>query len=206
MKRICLIIICAFITHISLGQQIPELGLTIVHINGTDKNITAEVKPLKTDPIPDPASYYYWYGAGIIHQTQGGYSGKLLNGKYNEYYLDKNLKEQGTFRKGLMDGIWKDWDDNGNVQELYTYHNGEKTGMFNLYDEKGTLIQKGNYHKNQLDGKITFYNKDGVKVVKYKDGKVVPPPAHKLGDKFKFVKKIFHKKEKPNKPADKPRH
>lgn len=205
MKKL-LFIICLSITHTLFAQQIPELGISMVHITGNDKNIIAEVKPLKSDPSSNPSSYYYWYSAGIIHQTQGGYSGKLLNGQYNEYYLNKSLKEQGAFNKGLMNGVWKDWDENGNLEELYTYHNGEKTGLFNLYDEKGAITETGTYNKNQLDGKITFYSKEGTKIVKYKEGKVVPPPTHTFWDKFKSVNKIFKKKEKTAKPADKTIH
>jgi hypothetical protein len=207
MKGILLIIIGLFTTHVSFGQRIPETGITVVHINTADKNIVAEVMPLKSDPTPDPSNFYYWYGAGTIHQTQGGYSGKLLNGKYSEYYPSKNLKEQGSFKKGLKNDVWESWDENGNLKELYTYRNGEKTGLFNLYDEKGARTQTGTYNKNLLNGKVTFYTKDSTKIVRYKDGKIVPSSAHKFPGSIKFINKIFHKKEKadkfPVKPKDK---
>lgn len=206
MKKILLIIICIFITQVSFGQQIPEVGVTVVHLNTVDKNIIAEVYPLKSDPTPNPSNYYFWYGAGTIHQTEGGFSGKLLNGKYSEYYPNKNLKAQGSFKKGLKNDIWKSWDENGNLKELTTYHGGEKTGLFNLYNEKGELIQTGYYKNNQLNGRVIFYNKDSVKVVRYKDGKVAPSSAHKFPGSIKFINKIFHKKGKADKSPVKPKH
>jgi len=57
--------------------------------------------------------FYYWYEANEIHMTQGGYSGKLLNGVYTEYYKNKNLKTQGGFKNGLKDGHWKSWNTDG---------------------------------------------------------------------------------------------
>lgn len=187
MKKV-LLIIYLFVARLVFGQQIPETNIA-VHISNNDKTIVAEVRPLKSLPTPEPSNYYYWYSSNVIHQTQGGYSGKLLNGTYNEYYPNKNIKEQGAFNKGLKNGTWKSWDDNGNLKQLFTYCNGQKTGPFSIYNETGLLVQSGKYSNDQLDGKITFYSKDSTRVVTYKNGKTVMASQHHFWDKFNFLKK-----------------
>lgn len=160
------------ITASAFGQKLPEVGMN-VRIIENNRTIVAEIRPSGSDPAIDVASIYYWYGAGLIHQTQGGYSGKLLNGIYKEYYLNKNLKEQGTFIKGLKQGTWKAWSETGKLQQLFTYKHGLKSGTFNLYDDEGNLIKTGNYAHNQLNGKVTGYDKGAANIVVYKNGQVV---------------------------------
>ena len=67
---------------------------------------------------------YYWYDANQIHMTQGGFSGKLLDGLYAAYYRNKNLEEQGNFKKGLKTGIWKKWRADGSLESTTQWNHG----------------------------------------------------------------------------------
>ncbi|GAB3909915.1 toxin-antitoxin system YwqK family antitoxin [Mucilaginibacter boryungensis] len=190
-------ILLLLIPRILLAQKLPEIG-TNVRIIESDKTIVAEIKAVNSTPSMNPEKIYYWYGSNNIHHTQGGYSGHLLNGAYNEYYLNKNLKEQGTYTKGLKSGVWKSWSENGALKQLFTYNKGVKSGPFYLYDDLGKVTQAGNYDENELEGKVKFYSKDSVAVVKYKHGKPMPNQHIKsFWDKLNFLKKHPKTTEKP---------
>lgn len=109
-----------------LGQNLPDMGLYRVRITDTAVTTVIEIKPVNSSPRAKADRTYYWYEAGIIHATQGGFSGKLLNGSYDQYYRDKSLKEQGTFRKGLKDGTWKNWNRDGSLAAIMKWDNGKQ--------------------------------------------------------------------------------
>ena len=123
MKRI-LFIICLLISGSVYAQKLPDMGLNKVRIIEADKTILAEMNPISSAPSPKTNLFYYWYNANTIHSTQGGFSGTLLNGQYTEYFLNKNLKEQGIFKKGLKNGVWKSWNEDGTLSQGITWKNG----------------------------------------------------------------------------------
>lgn len=106
------------------AQRLPDAGLSTVRINESTKTIVAEISQIGDNPSVKPGLFYYWYSANAIHATQGGFSGKLLNGRYTEYYLNKNLKEQGAFKKGLKSGTWRTWNEDGTVSQVSNWEKG----------------------------------------------------------------------------------
>lgn len=116
-------LIC-FLPFCTYGQKLPDSGFDKVRIVSPGKIIQADIKEVTSDPDIKSDRFYYWYSANMIHSTQGGFSGRLLNGLYAEYYLNKNLKEQGTFKKGLKDGVWKKWKEDGTLNNTTTWKNG----------------------------------------------------------------------------------
>lgn len=69
--------------------------------------------------------YYSWYDKGIIGSTQGGYSGKLLDGRYTSWYAtSKQLHEQGNYQDGLKDGLWMSWEPDGKLKESQKWNKG----------------------------------------------------------------------------------
>ena len=128
MKAVILLIFC-FFGYAASAQQLPDYGLDKVRINEAGQTIVAELASGSVSPTAKPAVHYFWYNSGAIHETQGGYSGRLLNGQYTAFYLNKNLKEQGIFKKGLKDGVWKSWRENGSLLAAVTWKHGrEVTG------------------------------------------------------------------------------
>ena len=192
MKKFFLIVF--LLPLFSEAQKLPDNGFNKVRISQIDKTVQAELLPVTFQPAIKPDLFYYWYGANIIHITQGGFSGKLLNGIYREYYLSKNLKEQGVFAKGLKNGTWKTWNENGNLISLYIWNNGVKSGIFNLYNEQGRLIQSGRYNDNLLDGQVKHYKgSDTVTVVQYRKGKVFTDTSRSFLQKLNLFKKKDHR-------------
>jgi len=123
MKKI-LILIFFLIPSCLYAQKMPDRGFNKVRVTDSGLTIMAEIIPVDHPPKAKPGIYYFWYGANLIHATQGGYSGKLLNGEYDEYYQNKNLKQKGVFKKGLKDGDWKTWNEDGSLSRLATWKNG----------------------------------------------------------------------------------
>lgn len=170
MKYLFLCFYCLIGTSL-YAQKLPDFGLERVRIIQPDKIIQADIKPIGSDPSMDVSLLYYWYSSNAIHITQGGFSGKLLNGVYTEYYLNKNLKEQGRFKKGLKSGIWKTWADNGNLLQTFTWKNGARSGVFYSYSKDGKVQQTGKYSHDHLNGRVLTYAENGVpEETFYRDG------------------------------------
>lgn len=149
------IFIVLLLPVLALGQQLPPSGLDKIHIITDVLNIQAETLPVSDAPELHNDRFYFWYSANVIHSTQGGFSGRLLNGWYKAYYPNKNLQEEGIFKEGLKDGIWKTWNENGNLIEQYTWKKGLRSGKYFLCDDKGYIRESGAYKNNVLQAKDT---------------------------------------------------
>jgi antitoxin component YwqK of YwqJK toxin-antitoxin module len=175
-----LLFLLLFISGSAIAQKLPDDGFDKIRIAGPDKTIQADLKPVNSEPEMETDRLYYWYSGNGIHSTQGGYSGRLLNGQYQEYYANKNLKELGIFKKGLKDGIWRSWNESGTLIEFYTWKKGIKSGKYSIFDEHGILKQSGSYD----NGVITVNNAsfwDKINIFKKKDKPVqsIAKPAKK---------------------------
>jgi hypothetical protein len=148
MKKL-LLVVCLF-PLFTYAQKLPDFGLDKVHVVNSDQNIMAETIPVNSEPKLRDDRFYFWYSSNRIHSTQGGYTGRLLNGNYKEFYPDKTLKEEGNFRDGLKDGIWKTWNQNGNILQQYTWKKGLLSGNFIICDDKGYIKQSGKYKNGTL--------------------------------------------------------
>ena len=123
MKRL-VIIMALFVTSTIYAQKPPKLDTNKIRITEKDQTILAEINPVNSSSKVKSGLFYYWFSANGIHFSQGGFSGKLLNGSYNEFYPDKNLKQQGTFKNGLKDGNWKSWNEDGTLSSATKWKNG----------------------------------------------------------------------------------
>jgi len=161
-----------------------------VTVHYPDHTVIAVVKPTGSVAIQSNATYY-WCSGNQINVTQGGYSGKLLNGNYQDFYLNKNLKETGAFKHGLKTGIWKSWTDTGILKDQYAYQNGRKKGAYIKYDASGKLLEKGNYKQGFLSGTQITMIGDSAVVVYYHQGKIRP----KKNLVPRFIRDVFINKK-----------
>jgi antitoxin component YwqK of YwqJK toxin-antitoxin module len=123
MKR-TIFVLLLFVSGALYAQKQSDYGFDKVRIVKADKIIQAEIIPVDNAPGAKADRVYYWYDNNNIHISQGGFSGKLLNGLYESYYLDHNLKEQGIFKRGLKDGMWKTWNDDGSINQVTNWKDG----------------------------------------------------------------------------------
>src|SRR6202012_31644 len=127
---------------------------------------------------------YYWYASNKIMQTNGGYAGKVLNGKYTSFYLTGNLKEKGIFKNGVKNGKWVAWYDDGKIKEISVWQKGLKKGYSKEFDTEGELISKVKYKNGKQNGYQIIYSdgkvsdkkkfRNGVEIVKKQDGDSKP--------------------------------
>ncbi|OKS87283.1 toxin-antitoxin system YwqK family antitoxin [Mucilaginibacter polytrichastri] len=174
----------------ALAQKMPDMGLNKIRITEQDQTIVAEIEPVSGDIAIQDNKLYFWYSSNGIHTTQGGYSGRVLNGLYTAYYYNKNLKEQGEFKKGLKDGTWKTWNESGKLSKELTWKKGTMDGNFTLYDEAGNLKQTGRYQDNLLEGQSVLYlGKDSTKTIKYHHGQLNNTKDLTIWQRLYLVKK-----------------
>lgn len=154
------------------AQRLPDYGLNRTRLTAPDGSAQLiETRPAGA-PRADETKTYYWYSGGRVHTTQGGYSGKLLSGPYQQFDGAKNLRERGAFSKGLKSGTWKTWNEDGSLSKETTWKLGSKEGTFRRYDREGRLIRAGCYRGGLLSGKVLVYSSaDSVKVLRYKNGR-----------------------------------
>lgn len=190
---LCLLVTFACSVPMAKGQRNVKDFLTHkVVVNQVDRSIIAYVKPVKQISM-DTDKRYYWFSTNQINSTQGGYSGKLLNGSYQEFYMNKQLKETGYLEKGLKSGIWKSWDEAGKLKDDYTWKSGSRNGIYHKFDSTGKVMETGVYKNNLLNGKQKTYTAAGVKELLYKKGQITERKKLRMP---KFMRKIFHKTPK----------
>lgn len=196
--RKLLLLIC--LPLISYAQKLPVISIGTVRIVENDHTTVAELGEYQDQVKPQSSKTYYWYSGNRIQHTQGGFSGRLLNGTYSEYYLNKNLKQQGTYKNGLKDGKWKTWESNGLLIEEVTWKKGIKEGTYAYYDKKGRISESGKYHHDLMEGSILHYQgPDTVQQVNYKKGLINNDTA-----KSKKWLKWLHLKGKAQSPKKQP--
>jgi len=140
---------------------------------------------------PETDKNYYWYSNNQIKITQGGYSGRLLNGNYKAYYLDNNLKEQGIFENGLKNGEWLKWTPQGKIYEKAYFKEGVLHGPFSKYNALGNIQESGNYRNGKIKGVWkSFLKPDSILLTHYKNGVIYTR-------KVNLLKRILTKKQKP---------
>jgi antitoxin component YwqK of YwqJK toxin-antitoxin module len=146
-----------------------------------------------------PSLDYYWYANNLIQKQQGGISGKVLNGEYEERYPNKKLLTQGRFLNGLKDGVWENWYDNGRLANIITWKKGIRSGSFSDYNMNGIEIRSGRYKDNLIEGKVTINPMtDSVRNVKYKHGAIISDRSHSIFNRLN----IFKRRKKNNGKID----
>lgn len=182
------VLIIQALSFLSVKAQSYEdiLARQKVIINYDDHSVVTYTTPEKK-VLPKNNSYYYWFSGNSINVTQAGFSGKLLNGSFQSFYLNKNLKESGQFVKGLKVGEWKNWNDQGVLTDKYSWKAGKKNGHYQKFNTDGKAVEYGSFRNDLLEGKRTVIG-DSLQIDYYKKGKVV----HHRQLIPKFINKLVH--------------
>ncbi|MBI2968484.1 MAG: hypothetical protein HYY40_11830 [Bacteroidetes bacterium] len=173
-------------------------------INQKEATIKVHVLNKNFNLKPDNRLIYYWYKSNDIKETQGGYEGKLLHGKFTCFYLNSNLKEKGKFRNGLKHGEWKAWYPGGRLKEIANYNNGVKHGTSITFSENGEMTLEEHYRKGVLHGHYIVYENGMEKEKKeFRNGKeVISTEKSKTGEPKNKITPVEPVEEKP--PVEKP--
>jgi hypothetical protein len=176
------------------SDAIPETREIVLNAADTIKKIRIFIANPKVKI--EGNKFYAWYQKQIVLHTQGAWSGKLLQGKYESFYPNHNLLEQGIYEKGWKVGLWKQWYADGTLKEQVLWKKGLKHGLFEAFDSRGQLTEKGLYKNGQLQGHFSTFV-DGVETkVKYRKDKVIikkhksnRSPLSKIKDKSTDIPK-----------------
>ncbi|SNT13900.1 hypothetical protein SAMN05421640_2471 [Ekhidna lutea] len=139
----------AYICHLLLFAQGNQRTQATITQADTLIEFGVTSKEVKVDQL----KFYQSFKNFKIHNLQGEYLGKLLDGKY-QLIVKNQLLEQGQFSDGLKDGEWKYWYDNGLIRRLEEFENGLLNGDFSEYDQNGQHIMSGTYKNGTLHGKV----------------------------------------------------
>ncbi len=202
MRYLFIYIIIHFIACLNAQLPIEPSKMKSFNITVNHDDCTIKTQMLSTNKKMDAKSEltYLWYSSQKIMETKGGYDGKLIHGFYKSFYLNNQLKEQGTIKYGVKHKEWKFWYSDGSLRELITWKNGVKTGKYCIYNDMGQLMAKGNFKNDKLNGTFITYNSSGnvIDKKKYKNGMELVPKPKKV--KEKKQKEINpERKEKPKK-------
>lgn len=193
MRYLFVIFCCIAIGHAKAQTYSADLVLDSYKHSITFGDHTLVFQLQASDQVPEMINTqrkYYWYSNNQIKITQGGYSGKLLHGSYNEFYFNKNLKEQGRFEMGLKAGEWNSWNVQGILIEKTNFEKGVPHGNFYKYNGLGEVFEAGKYKNGSLDGKLTkYFGKDSTVVNSYKKGLLQIPKPN-------WFKRLLKKKPK----------
>lgn len=126
-----------------------------------------EFNPKKKNKY-DNALTYYWYKSQNVMSTQGGSSGLLLNGIYEQFHSNKQLAIKGFFKKGLKHGTWTYWNEEGRLKKEEFWRHGKPKKSAIIYNENGEVKKEKNYGKDEvvhnIEDKIITTNIDSTEV------------------------------------------
>jgi MORN repeat variant len=155
--------------------------------------------------FPNNDVYYFWYRSREIHNTRGGYEGRLLHGEFTSFYSNNELKEFGEFKNGLKSGIWKEWYTNGELKNITPWINGAINGRLKEYGLNGKLTSVSQFRNNTLNGRQVIYTDSStVKIKKFRNGKeIIKDAKEKKIEKIKKIKseKVITRKMIPKKQS-----
>ena len=174
-------------TSVCFGQKVEDLKvLNHFSVNNDAMHTEGYLAPYGQSINTHQNRIYYWFAGAQIHQTQGDFKDRLLNGTYTENYANKQLAKKGEFSNGLKTGEWLDWDENGILMMKSQYKKGWLNGYQFTFDSIGAPAQRVHFHKGMMQGLKQEYQQGNWKsVARYKKGETVPL-------KEPFLKRIIH--------------
>jgi antitoxin component YwqK of YwqJK toxin-antitoxin module len=110
---------------ITFGQSLSqELDRRTLNLHTDTAIIETQIKIYDEHIKTKPNKTYYWYKERKIYKTQGGISGSPLDGYYEVYFSDGNIRISGFFKKGLKHKKWKAWSEMGALLYVKRYSRG----------------------------------------------------------------------------------
>jgi antitoxin component YwqK of YwqJK toxin-antitoxin module len=117
----------------------------------------------KNDLLNGKALYYYKEGQVLEHKLQVErrvqYLDGKLHGKYQSYFYNGKLKQEGSYERGLKQGLWSEYNSKGVLIGTMKYVNDFLHGWVITYDEAGQVLNKTLYLDGQKlsEKELTIY-------------------------------------------------
>ena len=148
----------------------------------------------------DPALDYHWFRAQQLQVTRGGASGRLLDGPYQAYFPNGQLREAGSYEKGTREREWRAWSSTGELTATVEWKAGRLHGDSIAY-VKEIIVRESVYRKGKLKKqKMPRQQKAPAKAKPAKVRKDKKAPAV-VEPSLKKEKPAKTRKPKPAKPT-----
>jgi uncharacterized protein len=107
--------------------------------------------------------------------TEGAYRGNELDGRFQAWYANGRLREQGTFLNGKKEGPWIEWYESGSKAKEGAYKEDEEYGLWKAWYANGQIKEEGEYRGRmpangrmnlrvpRREGPWTFWYENGKK-------------------------------------------
>ncbi len=128
----------------SYYQSLERKGNEFIHKTfNPDKRILTHYKTYSDSKMENlNGRYQEWYDNGHLWE-EGRYKNNEKDGKWSTYSYDSGkVKEYGHFKNGKEEGTWFSLDDQGRITSEYNYLSGELEGDYLRYDSLGNVVQK----------------------------------------------------------------
>lgn len=89
-------------------------------------------------------------------------SGDSLDGTFNTYHKNNNLKKTGHLKDGRAQNLIKTYYDTGEIMSLFDYKSGRKEGAYTRYYPDGGIMETGARFGSKLGGYIKNYYENGI--------------------------------------------
>lgn len=164
-KYIICIVVCTLLLSCTYDlTDVSYKPLSGKELNHNDTIIRFHYLPSNTFATQKPAInlYYYWLDDEKLLVTKGNYSGHLLDGKYEAFFPNGQLKTKGQFFEGLKNKQWLYYYPDGKIKRIEAWDQGKIHGLVLNYSESQRLIQKTQYIKGRLHGLDIIYHMDTI--------------------------------------------
>lgn len=170
MKFAVKVFLLVIVVSCSTRPKIGELGNYQVVEGATKYNFHVIMKPCKNKAISSKT--YFSYSHGKIHHTQGGFTGKLLHGNYQEIDIDGQILVVGNFKTGLKEGHWIYYQKSGELTKELTFSKGDTASNVKIYKNNQVfkeIVPLALKKKKRKEKKMKYFQrfkkKENVKVV-----------------------------------------
>jgi antitoxin component YwqK of YwqJK toxin-antitoxin module len=106
-----------------------------------------------------PQQRFYQSGALLANFTITPDS--LMEGVYEEYYLDSTVHRRIHYHDGIIDGLYESFYPSGAIASRHHYLDGYTHGPYFWYHENGTLAQQGEKIWGKVEGEVKIYHPNG---------------------------------------------
>lgn len=197
MKKRITVLFMMFIAFNCFAQKMKDLKvLNHFSFNNGDLYSEGYLEPGGIHIQTSNKKTYTWFAGGQLHQTQGNYKDRLLDGTYTDSYANKQLAKKGTYKKGLQKGAWYSWREDGTLSFYSHYKKGQLNRYQISYDSVGFPAKRTHYRKGIKQGLEQNYEEGQWKSVgRYKNGKSVPLKEPFIKRSIDAIRKKFRKKD-----------
>jgi uncharacterized protein len=84
-----------------------------------------------------------------------------FNGRWRDYYPDKQVRAEGAYTDNRRTGVWKFYNEAGKLEQTGSYNNGRPDGLWKWYFDNGAILREEDYFQGQRDGAFTEYSQTG---------------------------------------------